>query len=109
MPARGEALKHLVILPRVTMPLLPNDIFDDYHITGTHSGWINGEILNNWVENQLVEKIRQRRVKHNYEGRVIIILDNYSSRDSIDMNLMKNEYDIDFLRLPPHSSAAMLL
>lgn len=107
IPARGDALKPLVILPRITMPPLPADILDDYHITGTHSGWINGEILKNWVENQLVHEIQKRRIQYNYVGRCVIILDNHSSRDSIDMERMQSEYGIDFLRLPPHSSAAM--
>jgi hypothetical protein len=104
IPARGDALKPLVILPRLTMPPLPADILDGYHISGTNSG---GEILKNWVENQLVDEIQQRRNKYNYLGRCVIILDNHSSRDAIDMEKMQTEYGIDFLRLPPHSSAAM--
>jgi hypothetical protein len=88
IPARGDVLKPLVILPRLTMTPLPADILDGYHISGTHSGWINGEILKNWVENQLVDEIQQRRNK------CVIILE-----------IMQTEYGIDFLRLPPHSSA----
>lgn len=107
IPIKGRYLKPLLILPRLTMPPLPDDILSFYDISGTDSGWINGQILKDWVENQLLREIQIRRNECNYQGRCLIILDNHTSRDFIDLDMMANEHQIDFLRLPPHSSASM--
>jgi hypothetical protein len=104
---KGEAMKPLAILPRLTMPPLPQDITEAYDISGTDSGWINGHLLVNWIEGPLVDHINRLRIKRNYQGNALIILDNHISRDYIDFIGMSERHKIDFLRLPPHSSAAM--
>ena len=58
IPMKGEALKPLVILPRQTMPPLPQDIQEAYDISGTDSGWINGILLVNWIEGPLLAHIK---------------------------------------------------
>lgn len=107
IPMIGNRLKPLLILPRLTMPDLDPKILSFYDFAGTNSGWINGEILKFWCENQLVDQIHQRRQEYQYNGRCLIILDNHSSRDSINDEYMSTTYGIDFLRLPAHSSASM--
>ena len=61
LAATGTKLRPLAILPRQTMPPLPDDIINYYDITGTTSGWINGEILKNWTEGSLIWQMNHLR------------------------------------------------
>jgi hypothetical protein len=107
IPMKGEAMKLLAILPRLTMPPLPQDLTEASDNSGTDSGWITGNLLVNWIEGPLVDHINHLRIKRNYQGNALITLDNHISRDYIDFIGMSARHKIDFLRLPPHSSAAM--
>jgi hypothetical protein len=103
--AGGLFMKPLAILPLKTLPNdFPISLYNDFDISGNESGWINGEILKNWVENQLVEYATYLRTYYQTDENVLILLDNHSSRNSIDLNFMWNNHRIAFLFLPPHSS-----
>ena len=89
-------MKPLAILPRITHSDYPEDIEINYDITGNESGWMTGDILKNWVENQFVQEILQ---VHNFtqsDEPVLVLLDNHSSRSCIDFEFMWNQYKIFF-------------
>lgn len=102
--ASGRFMKPLAILPRLTHMEYPSDIEADYDITGNDSGWITGQIFKNWIEIQFVAEVLQVRSITGSEDPVLVLLDNHSSRSSIDLEFMWNQYKICFLFLPPHTS-----
>ena len=70
------------------MPDLPEDIMSNFDITGNDSGWITGEILKNWVENQFVNEVKRLRNFYRKDEPALVLLDGHSSRNSIDLEFM---------------------
>ena len=104
LPAEGDPLRPLVILPLKTLPHLNNSIRNYYDISGQPTGWITGDILKYWIENQFLTQVSERRIKYGTNTPVLVILDNHSSRNSIDQEKMWTEHAIKFLFIPPHTS-----
>ena len=104
LPVDGDMIKPLVILPLKTLPLLNQRIHDIYNISGSDSGWITGEILENWIENSFLNEINLRREKCDFRHPVLTVLDNHSSRRSINHEKMWQDHQIKFLFIPPHTS-----
>ena len=103
--AGGMYMKPLAILPLQTLPNdFPRSIYENFDITGNEKGWITGEILRNWIKNQLVSYVNYLRTYYQKDDNALIILDNHASRDSIDVQHMWDEHRIAFLRIPAHSS-----
>ncbi len=84
IPIKGDPIKPLVIFPLKTLPPLHEEIMSYYDITGSNKGWINGPILKLWLENQFLSQIYERRQKYGLNQPALVILDNHSSRDTID-------------------------
>ena len=103
-PPNMGKIRSLLIVPRKTFPPLDPTISSYYDISGCTSGWINGEILKSWMENQFLQQIYQRREIVGERCPVLVILDNHSSRGSIDHDFMWNEHQLKFLFIPPHTS-----
>lgn len=99
-----KKIRPLLIFSRKTYPDLDDDISNYFDISGNSSGWINGEILKNWLENQFLQQIYERRQIVGPMSPVLVILDNHSSREFIDKETMWNEHRIMFLFIPPHTS-----
>ena len=104
IPAKGDAMKPHLIVPRLTMPPLTDEILEYYDITGTSSGWIDGDILKQWIENQFLSQIYNIRLTKGLNQPALVILDNHTSRLSIDTTTMWDVYKIKFLFIPPHTS-----
>lgn len=104
LPCDGEPLRPLVILPLKTLPHLNDRIEEFYDISGQPHGWITGDILKYWLENQFLRQISQRRQKYGQQCPVLVILDNHSSRGSINIQKMRDDHGIHFLFIPPHTS-----
>ena len=102
--AAGYVLKPLAILPLMTMPTFSNEINNFYDFSGSKTGWITGDILKYWLENQFMTQINGLRNRLHRDEPVLVILDNHSSRDSIDTLKMWNDHKILFLSIPPHTS-----
>ena len=102
--ASGRFMKPLAILPLLMTPDLPDDIKINYDLSGNDSGWITGDILKFWIENQFVEEVLRTRSYTGTDDPVLVLLDNHSSRYSIDQEFMWNRYKIFFFFLPPHTS-----
>ena len=103
--AGGMYMKPLAILPLKTMPNnFPNSIYNDFDISGNDSGWINGPLLKNWLENQFIDFVTYLRSYYQADENCLVLLDNHSSRKSIDQQYMWDNHRIAFLFLPPHSS-----
>jgi hypothetical protein len=104
LPAAGDSMRPLVILPLITVPHLNDEVKCYYDFSGQPSGWITGEILKTWIENQFMRQINERRAKYGQNCPVLVILDNHSSRKSIDQEMMWREHTVKFLFIPPHTS-----
>jgi hypothetical protein len=104
LPVEGDPIRPLVILPLKTVPQLNPKIRNYFDLSGQQSGWITGEILQFWLENQFLQQITQRRAKYGQNSPVLVILDNHSSRRSIQETRMWVEHKIKFLFIPPHTS-----
>lgn len=102
--AWGEYITPLVILPLKTLPDLSNDISENYDITGSDKGWITGEILKNWLENQFAIRLQELRKKHHLYEPALVIMDNHASRSSIDQIKMWNLHQVEFIFIPAHTS-----
>jgi len=85
------------------VPYLNERVKEYFHYTGQPSGWITGDILKSWFEKRFLEQISMRRQKYGQECPVLVILDNHSSRGSIDIRKMRDEHGIHFLFIPPHT------
>jgi hypothetical protein len=55
--ASGRYMKPLAILPRLTHGEYSKGLESAYYITGNDSGWMTGDILKNWIENQFVQEV----------------------------------------------------
>jgi hypothetical protein len=104
LPAAGDPIRPLAILPLITVPDLNNDVKQYYDLSGQSTGWINGSILEFWLENQFLRQMTERRAKYDPEAPILVILDNHSSRNTINQDRMWNEHKIKFLFIPAHTS-----
>ena len=105
--ASGGHMKPLMILPLLTLPMLPEEVSSKYYITGHKSGWITTKIFTNFFIDQFVKHIMTLRREKGPGQPVLVILDNHSSRNGIDEEMFWFFYKIKFLFLPPHSSALL--
>jgi hypothetical protein len=104
LPAAGDPMRPLVILPLLTVPHLNEHVKQYYDFSGQPTGWITGPILKVWFENQFIRQISERRAKYGQNCPVLVILDNHSSRNSIDIDMIWREHEIKFLFIPSHTS-----
>ena len=102
--AAGFSLKPLAILPLLTVPIFSHEVNNFCDISGSESGWITGDILKYWLDNQFILQINALRSKLQRNEPVLVILDNRSSRDSIEVTRMWNDHKIVFFSIPPHTS-----
>jgi hypothetical protein len=104
LPVDGDPIRPLVILPLINLPLLNPKIKNYFDLSGQQSGWITGDILQFWLENQFLNQITQRRARLGQNSPVLVILDNHSSRSKINQEKMWLQHQIKFLFIPPHTS-----
>ena len=96
--------------PLVLYPLqcdfeIPDDLSSYFNYTGSSSGWMNAMIFESWLFNSLINHISYNRVYINAEMQpVLLILDNHSSREAIDVDMLWNTFKVKILFLPPNTS-----
>jgi hypothetical protein len=97
-------MKPLAMLPRLTTLDFPDDIKLNYDRSGYDSGWITGDIMKFWIENQFINEVLQTRYMTQCDDPALVLLDSHSSRSLINREYMWNQYKIFFFFLPPHTS-----
>jgi hypothetical protein len=105
--ADGSYIRPCVIIPRVTFE---NELGqsgwtpEKLEIYSQRHSYIDSDIFHDWCKDILIPEVNSRRIKYNYEGDAILLLDNCSPhRDQEAMDMCRNN-NIKFLFLPPHSS-----
>jgi hypothetical protein len=102
--AAGGSVKPTAIFPLKTIPNLSPEVISYFGISGSESGWINGTILNNWLNTVLIPHVRRVRERLNNNSPALLLLDNHSSRDSIDTEAIWRDHQIMILLLPPNTT-----
>ena len=103
--AEGQMLTPLVILPLKTMPLFNETIRKSLNFTGQPSGWIDNDILCEIIHNWFVAEVNKlRRTDGCPEEPVLLILDNHSTRDALNGEMLWENHKIMVLCIPSHSS-----
>lgn len=107
-PAEGEALKPLVIFPTKQVPFLLHDNKEAFNIACSDKGWINGSIFKNVVERWFLPQLDEIRNKKGLQDRwALLVIDNHSSRLSLEDQAFFDEKKLKIVFLPPHSSALL--
>ena len=96
-------MKTLVILPFKYLPPLPQSVLCNFHFSGQPNGWMTGMIFKNIVEVEFVAEIEKRRKLYG-NSPAILILDNHSSRNSLDKILLWENHRIKIIEIPQNSS-----
>lgn len=103
--AEGEWLKPLAIFPLKTLPEFAPSVYEDFNISGQDSGWIDGPIFRNYIQNYFVEEISKSREIHGEENEpALLVMDHHTSRDGLDAEMLWNHHKILLLLIPSHSS-----
>lgn len=106
--AAGEAIRPLLILPLKTLPPLDTKITDYFSLAGSGSGWIDGNIFRNWLYSHFIPFVHQIRQNSNFsQYPALLIMDNHTSHEKIDIDQLWNDHHIVIIDLLPHSSAIM--
>jgi hypothetical protein len=106
--AVGGKLPPLLILPLKTLPDLPPSLLNYYTITGQSNGWITTEIYSKWIIQVFIPYVVQKRRELNLPNtRALLIVDGHSSRlDATSVSALQ-QYAIDELVIPAHSSTIL--
>ena len=102
--AQGGSVKPTAIFPLRTLPELPPEVCNYFAISGSDSGWINGIILNAWLTNIFIPHVNNLRMNMPENSPALLLLDNHSSRESIDIEKIWREHQIMILLLPPNTT-----
>ncbi len=102
--AEGGSVKPTAIFPLKTLPELSPEIYDYFAISGSESGWINGIILNAWLTNIFIPHVNTVRMATHQNSPALLLLDNHSSRESIDTERIWIDHQIMILLLPPNTT-----
>jgi hypothetical protein len=105
--ADGSYLRPCVIIPRVTFE---NELGqagwtpEKLEIYSQKHSYIDSDIFHDWCKDTLIPEVKARRIKYNYDGEAILLLDNCSPHRDQEAQDMCRDNKITFLFLPPHSS-----
>lgn len=106
--ADGGKPTPVLVLPRKTIPSLPQQALEFYCITGQSSGWITGEIFHSWVKEVFIPYIEEKRKKLMApNARALLIIDGHSSHSEPKAIELFRNHGVDVLVLPSHSSAIL--
>jgi hypothetical protein len=106
--AIGDRLTTTAIFPLKTLPPLSEHVLESFNITGSANGWITGPLMKNITEIGFVEEINTYRENHGLHNRkALLILDNHSSRNSLDFTHLCMQHNIIILPLPANSTALL--
>ena len=103
----GTYMKPFYIIPRKTVDC---DIYesclcrDKIKIAYQDKGFINTGLFDTWFEDIYLKEIKERRIKYNYDGFSVLILDGCSSHFSIRVANLAMENNVLFCFLPAHTS-----
>ena len=102
--ASGGSVKPTAIFPLRTLPELSPEVCNYFAISGSDSGWINGIILNTWLTNIFIPHVNAVRMVMQQNSPALLLLDNHSSRESIDIEKIWRDHHIMILLLPPNTT-----
>jgi hypothetical protein len=106
--ADGSKLQPLCILPLRNEPNLPDKVRQFYIITGQDAGWIDEEIWNKWIAEIFIPEIQRRRKEQQLTNqRALLIVDAHSTRSSATAIALLQQYGVDLLVIPAHSSTIL--
>ncbi len=103
--AAGDHFPSTVILPLVNIPPIADDVERYFDFTNTPKGWIDGETCKTMIEEVFVRRIEKYREDKGLQGQyMMLVLDNHSSRNYLDIEKLETEHKIIIMFIPPHSS-----
>jgi len=106
--ANGDALKTLAILPLKSVPPLALTVTQFFVIAGSENGWIDQKILFNYIESYFIPQLNDRRQKLAMQDKyALLLLDNHSSRNGLDLERYQRDFRLIIKFIPPHSSALL--
>jgi hypothetical protein len=106
--AEGDDFTPTAILPLKTVPALCSKVKKYFNLAGSNDGWMTSEILKNVVEGVFLQQLQQHKQENGLEGKkALLVLDNHSSRVSMDEERLFREHDLIIIYIPPHSSALL--
>lgn len=103
--ASGRIIRPMLIVPRKNVPkeLLP--FSDIIHFVANPSGWMTSQLFEIWVSEVFLREIENFRKNMNATGaKVILVVDNHTSRGNpVALRKLQSE-NIEVVGLVPHSS-----
>ncbi len=105
--AAGDSLTPLVVLKTSRLPVLPESVTNSFAFAGSTSGWIDKISFNGWLNRIFIPTINHNRILNGINEPALLILDQHSTRKSLDHELLWSEHKIKILLLPPNSSALL--
>jgi hypothetical protein len=106
--AVGDKLTTTAIFPLKTLPPLTDEVLASFNFCGSSNGWITGPLMKNITEIGFVDELNTYRNNHGLADKEeLLILDNHSSRNSLDFAAICSQRNITILPLPPNSTALL--
>jgi hypothetical protein len=106
--AVGDSLSTTAIFPLKTIPALSDQVMESFNISGSSKGWITGPVMKNITEIGFAQELHAYREKKGLAGReALLLLDNHSSRNSLDFIRLCADHQVTVLPLPPNSTAML--
>ena len=103
--AAGHHSKPLLIMGTKFVPNLTNDVLDNFCITYQESGWMNQEILPQYVDKVFLKELEEIRGNELKDEVALLIVDGHNSRDALDLPQLWNDHKLLVLIIrPPPSS-----
>ena len=106
--ADGTSAKSLVIYPlkklppEVTEKLLMT--YQNFVFSGQPSGWINAEILENYLTKQLLPEYERRRQRPGSSERGLLLVDGHASRINANLWQKFKDHNVDVVTFVSHAS-----
>lgn len=103
--ASGRIIRPLLIVPRKKVPKELVPFSDTIHFAANPTGWMTSEIFEKWVSDVFLREIENfRRNMNAPDAKVILVVDNHTSRGNpVALRKLQNE-NIEVIGLVPHSS-----
>ena len=105
--ASGNYLDPLIIFPLKHVPPLPDNLKSEFLIAGQSNGWMEAAIFNNVMFNHIVPDIAKIRERIGVDATepALVLYDGSSTHSQLDIDTLRDQFNVHVLLLPPHSSA----
>jgi hypothetical protein len=108
--ASGDSHSHfkpLLICPAKSVPAASTQAFAYFNFSCSDEGWITASILHTWIQ-VFTKQLDKYKFDNGISDRYsLLILDNHSSRNGLNIDKLFLEHKLVILFIPPHSSALL--